>query len=67
MKTKITGQITALQKELTELKPRKIHYTEQGLIPLSKRIEDAEAAKPKDIDMEEIKTKTVRRVKKKGK
>lgn len=68
MKTKITSQITALQKELAGLKPRMIHYTEDGLIPLSKRIEDAEAAKPKDIDVEEIKTKTVRRVvKKKGK
>jgi hypothetical protein len=67
MKAKFISQITALQKELGGLKPRKIHYTEQGIIPLSKRIEDAEASKPKEIDVEEIKTKTVRRIKKKGK
>lgn len=68
MKTSITAKITEYQKQLASLKPRMIHYTEQGLKPLSVRIQEAEVSKPKEIDVEEIKTKTVRRVvKKKGK
>lgn len=68
MRTSVTAKINALQKSIASLKPRKIHYTEQGIKPLSVRIEEAQAAAPKEIDVEEIKTKTVRKiVKKKGK
>lgn len=64
-KTKIICRISTMQKELERLRPRMIHYTEQGLIPLSQRIIESEKSKPKEINVTEIKTKTIRRVVKK--
>lgn len=67
LKTKITSDILILEKQLSTLKPRMIHYTEQGIIPLSQRIKEKELSRPKDINCEKIKTKTTRRVMKKKK
>ncbi len=67
MRAQINEEIVKLQSHLSSLRPIMIHYTEQGIIPLAQRIKEREESKPKDIDVVEIKTKTVRRVKKKGK
>lgn len=61
----IKNEISDLIKKKKTLRPRMIHYTEEGLIPLKVRIEEEEKLKPKELDVEEIKTKTVKKIIKK--
>ena len=37
---------------------RKVHYTEQNMVPLNKRIEEQRKTEPKESTMEELQTKT---------
>lgn len=59
------SEIAKLNAQLKALRPRKLHYTEDGLIPLSERIAEEEKSKPQDINVTELKTKSVKKIIKK--
>jgi hypothetical protein len=57
-------QLAELNSIVTSIGYRKVHYTEQGLIPLDKRIQDRKETEPEDINIK-INQKKVLKLKKK--
>jgi hypothetical protein len=64
---KMRTEVLKLQHDLSAIRPRKVHYTEQKLVPLKHRIDENTLNKPKQIDVKNIGTKKVTKLKKKNK
>ena len=62
---KMRTDLLKLQHDLSIIRPRKVHYTEQKLVPLKHRIEENIQNKPKMIDVKTIGAKKVTKLKKK--
>ena len=63
----ITSKITELQHVYMKIPSRKIHYTEQGMKPMSVHLEVIAAAKVKEVNIEKLEiTTTVKKLVKKS-
>ena len=61
----LKSTLVKLQQDLLMIKPRKVHYTEQKLIPLKHRIDENTQNKPQVINVQTIGNKKLVKLKKK--